>query len=164
MNAQDVGIVLGLIAARYPNAKLGQDEDMTIQAWTMTLADVPIEGAKEALARWFKTQRWAPDPSELRSAVAATILDLPDVEEAWGIACGARAAYYPGFPNTIDMPEPVRLAVNAIGGLHALKQSTEPHKDREAFAKAYAVYRRRALEDTVIDAPALPGQKLRAIG
>lgn len=165
MNAQEVGIVLGLIAARYPNAKLGQDEDMTIQAWAMTLSDVPLEGAKTALANWFKTQKWAPDPSELRSAVASSLLGLPDVEEAWGMVCAARSTYYPGFATKIDLPGPVRQAIEAIGGLHALKHSTTPTADREAFAKAYATYRRRALEDTVIDAPSLPeGQRFRLLG
>lgn len=67
MNAQEVGHVLGIIAARYPNARLGQDEELTIQAWHITLEDIPAQPHAElALRQWFRERRWPPDASELR--------------------------------------------------------------------------------------------------
>jgi hypothetical protein len=67
MNAQEVGKLIGLLASRYPNAKLGEDEELTIQAWTITLEDVPAEPHMAlALREWFMDRRYPPDASELR--------------------------------------------------------------------------------------------------
>lgn len=67
MDIAEVGRLLGLIAARYPNARLGEDENLTIQAWAITLEDVPAEPHMGlALREWFTTQKWPPDAAELR--------------------------------------------------------------------------------------------------
>ena len=67
MNAQEVGQLLGLIAARYPNGRLGQDEELTIQAWHLTLSDIPLRPhAERALRDWFERKPFAPDASEVR--------------------------------------------------------------------------------------------------
>jgi hypothetical protein len=160
-----VARLLLVVTARYPTSKIvQQDEALTVKAWHMTLADVPYEAAERALAQWFKSEKWAPDPSELRSVVAGEILGLPEVEEAWGIARGAISAYYPGFNVKLDMPDPVRQAINSIGGLHALKMSERPDKDRDAFMRAYAIERKRAVEMAVLDRPAIDEPRLKVLG
>lgn len=87
MTLDDTAQVLALIASRYPNAKLGEDAAMTVQAWQITLADVPMRPHMEvALRAWFEEQKWAPDASELR--VLAIDLGGPTP------AMIARADYY----------------------------------------------------------------------
>ena len=44
-------------------------------------------------------------------------------------------------------PKPVADAVQAIGGFHRLRTSTDPAKDREAFVRAYDTYAQRAARD-----------------
>ena len=68
MNLEETAQILGLIASRYPNAKLGEDAALTAQAWQITLADIPLRPHAElALRRWFELKPWAPDASEIRS-------------------------------------------------------------------------------------------------
>lgn len=164
MTEQEVARLLLVIAARYPSSKLlGQEEALTARAWHMTLADVPYAEAERALADWFKTEKWAPDPSELRSAVAARLLDLPTPEEAWALARGVIAAYYPGIPSRVEVAPAIRRAINAIGGVHNLKLSETPSKDRDAFIRAYTIERKREMEQAILDAPAIAEPRLKAI-
>lgn len=172
MNETDVAELIALVKLRYPHAKLGQESAEPekalagmVRVWHMALSDVPRDAAERALERWFKTEKWAPDPSEIRTAAAGELMALPEVEEAWAIAQGAIATYYPGHRNRCAMPNVVRQAVNAIGGLHNLKMSEEPRKDRDAFFRVYPIYRKRALESTVLDAPAIDrGAHLQIVG
>lgn len=84
MNAQEVSVVIGLVAARYPGAKmLEADQKLTVQAWTMTLDDVPFEAVQPVLARWFKTEKWAPDPSEIRALVTSDLSPVPSEGDVW---------------------------------------------------------------------------------
>lgn len=164
MTQDECSRLLTLIAARYSTSKLWeQDAALTARVWHMSLADVPYDVAEAVLQVWFRTQKWAPDPSEIRGMAADRLLDLPEPEEAWGIARGAIACYYPGHPFSYAMPEPVRKALHAIGGLHTLKMSESPGRDREAFIKAYTIYRRREMETAVLDAPAIEAPKLRVL-
>lgn len=73
MNAKEIAAIIGLIQIRYPRNEVlpPSDADQATQravvaAWQMVLDDVSAEDANAALLRWFKTQKWAPDPSELR--------------------------------------------------------------------------------------------------
>src|SRR4029077_6925388 len=76
--------LLALVAARYPNAKmLEQDSKLTAQAWHMSLEDVPYAPAQQFIVRVFRSEKWAPDPREIRMAVGAQMLGLPAVEQAW---------------------------------------------------------------------------------
>lgn len=78
MNQQDVAKLLSVVAARYPTSKVWeQDEALTVQAWHMTLDDVPYPAAERAMVAWFKEHKWAPDASEVR-------------EEAFGLMARCR--------------------------------------------------------------------------
>lgn len=91
MNGKEVAAVLALIAARYPTAKVfEQDPKLTQQAWTMTLDDVPYEAVQPVLARWFKTEKWAPDPAELRALIADAVQPVPSEGDVWS----RRFAYF----------------------------------------------------------------------
>jgi hypothetical protein len=91
MNTNEVQALLGLIAARYPASKMfEQDLSITVQAWTMSLDDVPADAVQPVLARWFKTEKWAPDPSELRALIAAGANPMPSEGEVWS----RRYAYF----------------------------------------------------------------------
>lgn len=165
MTEQETARLLLVIAARYPTSKaVHEDESLRVKAWHMTLADVAYADAERALVQWFKTERWAPDPSELRNRVATDVLDLPEIDDAWARVKTAIAIYYPGFGNSYQLPEPVRRAVNAIGGIHMLKMSENSGKDREAFARAYAVERKREIETAILDPTLLDGPAFRVLG
>lgn len=162
MTEQQTAQLIALVKLRYPSAKLGQESADPqkaiagmVRVWHMTLGDVPYEAAERALQQWFKVQKWAPDPSELRAAVAGELLGLPEVEEAWREARLAMRSYYPGQPFTAQVTPAVKRAIDAIGGVHALMASEHPAKDREAFQRAYALERRKELERAVLDGPAL---------
>lgn len=167
MNAADVGIVLGLIASRYPNARLGEDAELTHQAWAMTLDDVPIEETRAVLAEWFKVKRFAPDPSEIRDAVLTAVGLIPDGELAWKMARDRSRDWYPGMgwrngQEPPALPAPVEAAVKSLGGVTAI---IEGEVTREAFLKVYAVYRARyAAEVNMTSALGMDGgRQLRAI-
>jgi hypothetical protein len=133
-----------------------QPAELTLQAWHRTLADCPYAETQAALDEWMRVEKWAPDPSELRDMVATRVLGLPDAEEAWRIAQVAIDVYYPGFTNDhTHLPDAVRNAVRAIGGIHNLKMSEDRQADREAFMRVYKIERRRIVSMTVLNRPEL---------
>lgn len=82
MNQQEVAKLLLVIAARYPTSKLlEQGEELTVQAWHMTLDDVPYPAAERALVAWFKDEKWAPDPSEIREGAFRALESCRTPEE-----------------------------------------------------------------------------------
>ncbi|MFM9108765.1 MAG: hypothetical protein ACKOWF_18930 [Chloroflexota bacterium] len=143
MNEVETTRLLAVIKSRYPQAALGAPE-AAVAAWLLTLEDVPYAAAEEALRRWFRERRWAPDPSELRVAVLQLVNEAPDAADAWEMVLrhirengtiGGRAFSGPG---------PVVQAVAAAGGWRNLRTSDNPQRDRDAFIRAYEVYQRRA--------------------
>lgn len=152
MNRTEAGKLLAVIQARYPHANLG-DPDAAATAWALSLGDVPYAAAVAALGPWFKAERFAPDPSEIRGAVAEGLGLAPDEAEAWALVERYRRGYYPGvYSPGWSLPAPVAAALAAIGGVDALFRSEEPAKDRAAFGRAYQTYRKRAVAETDIAA------------
>jgi hypothetical protein len=135
--------VLAMVQIRYPNANLG-DPDLAPDVWQMTLDDVPYEAAELALRAWFKREKWAPDPSELRGLILCALAEVPEPGDAWAMALAhiRTEGLIGGRP--FDGPEPVAQAVAAIGGWRALRTSEQPERDRDAFLKVYATYAKRA--------------------
>jgi hypothetical protein len=157
MTGDEVSRLLAVIRARYPTSTLwDQDAALTVQAWHRTLADCPYAETQTALDAWMRVEKWAPDPAELRDAVATRVLDLPDADDAWDLARGAIASYYPGFANDhIAIPDAVRNALRSIGGIHNLWMSDDRQADREAFLRAYGIERRRIVATALLDRPAM---------
>lgn len=163
MNRAEVAKVIGVIRARYPRAEWGPDDKLTVEVWHMSLGDLPPDPVLAALRALFEESPFAPDPSEIRARILADSGQVPDPADAWAIARRAIAAYYPGHPFRFTMPEAVRQAINAIGGLHTLKLSEQPGADREAFLRAYATYRKRAMASVGLGLDALPAPEPRAL-
>ena len=155
MNRTEVAKVLAVVAERYRHAKFGDDAESLVTAWHVTLDDVPYDAAMVALRAWFKAEKWAPDPSELRGRILSGLSAVPDEAEAWALVLRHMRSTYGPFGTPFVGPEPVRLAVEAIGGWWALRTSEQPTRDREAFGRVYPVYAKRALSD--LDVAALLG-------
>lgn len=67
MTKAEVAQLIGILKARFPRAEWGPDDALTVEAWHITLDDVPMKPHMEvALRSWFDEQKWAPDASELR--------------------------------------------------------------------------------------------------
>jgi hypothetical protein len=144
MTRQEAARVLAVIQSRYPQANFGRPETAA-EAWAMTLDDVPYGSVMTALGSWFKANRWPPDPSELRGLVLAEANAVPDAADAWEMVLRhmRENGRIGGFP--FAGPEPVRQAVEAIGGWHVLRMSEFPGKDRESFERVYPTYAKRAM-------------------
>jgi hypothetical protein len=155
MTKAEVARVIGVIRARYPRSEWGPNEELTVEAWHMSLGDLPLEPVLAALKGHFLESQFAPDPVDIRGKVAAASGVAPEPAEAWRIAQGAIASYYPGHNNTIDIPDVVRQALKAIGGIHNLKMSEDPSGDRDAFMRAYATYRKQTLSEPALFLDAL---------
>lgn len=147
MNRTEAGRVLAVIQSRYPQANFGR-ADAAVEAWTLTLDDVPYGAVMEALGGWFKAHRWPPDPSELRRMVLAQAQAVPDEADAWEMVVRHLRENGAIGGSPFAGPEPVRQAVMAIGGWHTLRRSEQPGQDREAFCSAYKTYANRALVTT----------------
>ena len=148
MNLQEAALLVRLVAARYPRqAGLGNPSELA-RAWQLTLEDVPYAPAERALAEWFKSQKWPPDPSEIRGMVLERLAEIPSAEDAWASVLKhmRENGAIGGAP--FGGPEVVQETVYAIGGWHRLRRSERPDEDREAFARAYATYSKRAMAST----------------
>lgn len=165
MSNDEVARLLAVTRVRYGTSTIWEnDPRLLVEAWLMTLGDVTYADAADALAVWARTEKWAPDPSELRALVAAKRLNLPEPAAAWGLVVAKFKAFYPGQPSPLPpLPEPVARAVKDLGGLYTLKMSGDIARHREAFLAAYTIYRKRAMTDTRLDAPALAPRTLRAV-
>ena len=94
MTKAEVAQLIGILKARYPRAEWGPDDALTVEAWHLTLDDVPMKPHMElALRAWFDEQKWAPDASELR--VLALDLGGPTPTQiAWAEDERARTAHW----------------------------------------------------------------------
>lgn len=142
MTVQEAAALVALVKARYPQFPVA-DAEAAARAWQMTLRDVPYEACELVLGEWFRTQRYWPDPAELRNRVLAALAEVPDAADAWLLVLTHMRANGPLSGVRFDAPEAVRRAVEAIGGMHRLRASERPEDDRRAFMDAYAVYARR---------------------
>ena len=86
MNLTETKQLLAVIAARYPASKVwDQDPELTIKAWQMTLDDISLGDAQRVLVTWFKANKWAPDPSEIRALMAEAVNPLPSEGEVYAL-------------------------------------------------------------------------------
>lgn len=155
MNRSEIATAIGIVKARYPRSTWGPDDVLTVEAWHMSLGDLPADAVKRALAALFHESEFAPDPVDVRRWLLADTGLAPEPGDAWRMVQRAIRAYYPGQGCDVALPEPVKRAVQASGGLHTLKQSDEPSRDRDAFLRAYAAYRKRALAVVGLGLPAI---------
>lgn len=147
MKKSETAKLIGIIKARYPRANWGANDELTVEAWHMSLGDLEQQSVVEALRHLFTQSPFPPDPVDVRSWIMAESGMAPEASEAWRIAQTAIAIYYPGHEFNYEMPEVVRQTLKDIGGVHNLKMSENSQRDREAFMRAYPVHRKRALSE-----------------
>lgn len=137
MNASEVKKLLAVIAARYPNGKVwDQDPQLTVQAWQMTLDDVTYEDAQRVLVSWFKAQKWAPDPSEIRALLVEMVAPIPSEGDAYRMALRwVRGQMGAGAPTTQDEHFAV-ACIRAVGEPKLCGQMEEKEL-RKAFGYEY---------------------------
>ena len=163
MTKADVATMIGIIKARYPRATWGPDDALTVEAWHLSLGDLPVGPVQQAIRAHFEHSEFAPDPAEIRRWLIAESGIAPEPADAWRLVCAARKGYYPGLPYTGPvLPDAVSAALKSIGGLHAISTSDTPTEDRDAFLRAYATYRKRALETPGLGLEALPNPERTA--
>jgi len=158
MNLTETKQLLAVIAARYPNSKVwDQDPELTIKAWQMTLDDVTLGDAQRVLVGWFKAHKWAPDPAEIRELLAEAVNPLPSEGAVWA----RRSRYFHGelTKSAVDPDDQFAFRVfSNIGGPRDLAVTDEADLRRDVgFA-----YRRLA-EGERTERTATVGE-LRSIG
>lgn len=92
MTRDETAKVLTMVAARYPSAKLwDQDEALTVCMWHLSLADMPYPAIERALFEWMQFEKWSPDPSELRAGANALMARCTSDEEREALEPGWKA-------------------------------------------------------------------------
>lgn len=137
--------LLAIAAAAY-DQPIG-DPDALVAAWHMVLEDVPPDAAADALKEHLRENKWFPKPAEIRQRVVSHTGAIPDPYDAWEMVM--KHIKENGYirPVPFVAPKPVAEAVNAIGGIAAIRKSERPDKDRDAFVHAYQTYAARAARD-----------------
>ncbi len=150
MNKSECARIIAILAT---NDRSGTITPATMDAWEMVMDDIPYDAAQAAAAHWLKHHKWFPMPAEFRDILVNALTGLPEPDDAWSVVIDRMRATYLGHPAPAwNAPEAIRLTVEAMGGLNALRVSTSPAKDAERFATVYRRYRDRALYDFDIGA------------
>lgn len=113
MNQLEAGALLTL-AAGYDRF-MGADE-ITTPAWAIALADVPFEGARDAVVEHYKTQRRSVTVADIRQAVTSEA----ERTTPYRIAANVRAARGYGLIAR-DWPENKRLDRETENKLYAIR-------------------------------------------
>ena len=147
MTREEAGRLVAVFKAAWPNHPVPNAEAL-VTAWEIALADVPYGMAQQAAAMYLREGRFFPAPAEIRTLVIDRLGILPDGGEAWRMVLDRMRSTYPGREAAPwAIPEAVRLAVEAVGGLHTLRMSDEPGADQARFLKVYGTYRQRAARE-----------------
>lgn len=141
MSTEELTRLLAVIKARYPRANWGEDEDLTIMTWNMTIGDIPLEHVMKVLPGLMRASEFPPDPAAICSAVFSASGQGVDPNVAWGRV----QDWLNGGVEFIALPGLIRIAVRDIGGTHNLRNSQRPDNDRRAFIDAYTVRRDEAM-------------------
>ena len=121
--------------------------DGAVKFYAHKLADLEAAELIAAVDRLTSRSPFLPSVAEIRQEVAEARLSLPVVAEAWEIA-------ERGSLRTA--PEPVRRAVEFVGGRWSIRHSENPTTVRAQFRAAYEELRREAI---LREAGALPERR-----
>lgn len=146
MTKSECAKLIAVLLATYPSADPPSVPALTA-AWEMSLGDVPYPAAEAAIRAYVKTGRFFPTPAEIRGLVASRGGIVPDAGDAWAMVRRHLRETNTVTGGMFAGPEPVRQAVEAIGGWWRLRMSETPEADRAAFGRVYEVYRQRAIAD-----------------
>lgn len=147
MNREEAGRLVAVCVATWSSHPVG-DPAALVTAWEMALADVPYPLGQRALGLYLREGRFFPAPAEVRALVVDQLGVIPEEGEAWRMVVARMRTTYPGIPAAPwAAPEPVRLAVEAMGGMHVLRLSDDPGDDQKRFFRVYRTYRQRAARE-----------------
>jgi hypothetical protein len=155
--ATDRTQIIAALAAAFPQREIGPE---TIGTYVRALADIPVAELEQAAKALTLDSQWFPTVRDLRRTVAETRLQLPAGEAAWAqalewadtrptIRCTAGCTNGGEIPNTdrLELQQPVRQALEHIGGAAAIATSENLGILRAQFLKAYDHVRDEALRD-----------------
>jgi len=162
VNRAEIGRLIHVLQAEYPHHQVA-DVETLILAWTMGLGDLPYHVVAEAAVSWIRSgERFFPSSGQLRQLVIDWTGALPSGSDAWTMVMDRMRSTYPGHPApSWDVPDPVRQAVKAMGGMDVIRHSEAPGIDRSQYLKIYETYRARAARDA--DVAALVEERRTAI-
>lgn len=152
MTKQEIGALIALTAANYPNM---QERDLrpTANLWKEMLSDIPFDVAKAAIIKVLSTAKFWPTVAEIREA--ASQLTNPQIlssAEAWGLVVQAndKYGYYRSIEGMESLPPMVQMAVKAMGGFREICMSENPGVTRAQFMRMYEQYAAREKEMAVL--------------
>lgn len=145
MNQIEISRLIKFLQAEYSGHQIN-DVEALVQSWQMILGEVPFEAAAEAARSWIASgERFFPTSGQLFQLVAIGAGALPTDAEAWERVLARMRATYPGIPAPPwDVPDIVKRALAAIGGMDVVRVHEEPEILRSQFAKFYNQFRQRA--------------------
>ena len=131
MKPEEVAVVLDYVRQMFPHAKYG---DKAIIGFTDGLHDLDAAGVMEATKRAVKRSDWPPSVAAIRREYYA-LSGVMGASEAWDalielVRRGNEADYR-------AVPEIAMQAVQAIGGLAALRMTEHPSLLRKDFIASY---------------------------
>jgi hypothetical protein len=138
-------LVAGLCAS-FPRVEAGPE---TRRAYVAALQDVPLPLLRDSIRDLIRSSRYLPTIRDIRERVAERGFDLPGPFEAW-----EQIVARPPRP----LPEPVRRALNMVGGSWEVRNTTTPGLLRRDFIAAYQEIRAALINEVVLGmgAPQLP--------
>jgi len=125
---------LAILRDAYPRQDF---PDPSVRMYAHALADLDDEAVCRAVERIVRRSQWLPTISQIRIEVAEERLALPTVEEAWNLVRNGGSGAW---------PEPVRQAMNDIGGHWAIRTADRPDVLFSQFRRAYESRRARMIE------------------
>lgn len=157
MNRTECARLIANLLANYHNADVPSVEAL-VSAWALVLGDVPYPAAEAAVVAHIRTSTFFPTAAEILALVAAGSGIVPTTGDAWAMVQRHLRDYGPGAGAVFTGPEPVRQAVNAMGGWWVLRMSETPVRDQAAFVRVYETYAKRAIAEMDF------GEALAALG
>lgn len=165
--------IVAILKAAFPRQQV---EPETVKVYATFLQDLDGAVAEPAVKRLVTVSRFFPTIAEMREAVAEASVNAPTVQQAVEAVMTRSAIPVEERPKLHPL---VRRALDAIGGLYAIRTAESATTIRAQFRDAYAALRseaileiqtgRAALAQSPIErlaaatAPALPAPELRAM-
>lgn len=149
MDKKEVGKLLAIITATYPNVKLGGESEIKAVSWAWyeLLSDLNFELAKSAVIRVLREQviPSLPTPGKIRRAAVALCVKLPSETEALSELYTAvkfqntqnEDGYYPGSFAGLKLLSPLVQKVAEALGWKTICDNDAPEVMRGLFRKLY---------------------------
>lgn len=126
---RELSLSVASLRAAFPNANLPAE---TVAIYAAALKDLDPADVQEAVVGLIKSSRFFPTVAEIREKVAERRLSLPGPVAAWEEAVARSEGRWEA-----DKTPLVTDALNAIGGIWAVKTSENPVATRAQFLKFF---------------------------